>query len=139
MASRSTVDILEKLLAREARLIAMYEAGLRREVIEPALARQLIAQERDHARALEQTLAGAGDRNPRASVPPPALTAALRDRESFARFALDMETEAAAAYVDACSALHDAELRKALGSILACESAHAVALRQALGLPSLLD
>jgi rubrerythrin len=139
MAARSTVDVLEDLLATESRLIAMYEAGLRRNVIEPALARQLVAQEREHARALEKTLAGAGKRNPRATVPSPALTAALRDREAFARFALDMETEAAAGYVDACTTLRDGELRKALGSILACESAHAVALRQALGERPLVD
>jgi len=139
MAARSNVDILEDLLAAEARLIAIYEAGLRRGVVDRALARQIVAQERDHARALQRTLAGMGNRNPRASVPPPALTAALRDREAFARFALDVETETLAGYVDAAATIRDAELRKAIGSILACEAAHAVALRQSLGERPLVD
>jgi hypothetical protein len=139
MAARSNVEILEDLLATESRLVAMYEAGLRRGVADSALAGQIVAQERDHAHALLKTLAGAANRNPRASVPQPALTAALRNRDAFTRFALDMETQAAAAYVDAAAMIRDSELRKAIGSILACEAAHAVALRQSLGERPLVD
>jgi hypothetical protein len=138
MAVRSKVETLEELLAAEERLIAMYEAGLRRGVVAPAVARPILAEEREHARVLERELSG-GPRNPRASVPPPALTAALRDAGSFARFAVDMETEARAAYVDAAAAIGDAELRRGLGSILACESAHVVALRNSLGERPLVD
>lgn len=139
MAARSKVDTLEELLAAEARLIAMYEAGLRRGVVPAGVARPILAEEREHARALERELAGGGSRNPRASVPSPALTAALRDADSFARFALDMETEMRAAYVDAAATIGDAELRRGLGSILACESAHVVALRNSLGERPLVD
>ena len=78
--------------------LSAYEAALRRDVIEPELGGALRDQERAHVRALEQALAGAGRRNPRASVPPPELGAALRDRDAFARFALDLEDEAVAAY-----------------------------------------
>jgi rubrerythrin len=137
MAERSDLDILEELLSTEARLIAIYEAGLRRDVIEPGLARRLLAQEREHVRGLEQALAGR--RNPRASVPPPALTQALRSRGAFARFALDMETEAVAAYVDAAATIRNPRLRQPLGSILACEAAHEVALRDLLGESPLVD
>jgi Ferritin-like domain len=139
MAARTTVDVLEELLATEARLIAMYEAGLRRGVLDPALARPMLDQEHAHARGLRQTLARGGARNPRASVPAPELTAALRSREAFARYALDMETEATASYVDAAATIRDAGLRRALGSILTCEAAHAVAWRNSLGERLLVD
>jgi hypothetical protein len=139
MAGRSDVDILEHLLATEARLISIYEAGLRRDAIDPEFANDLLAQEREHARGLRGALADAGSRNPRASVPPPALGSALHSREAFARFALDMETEAVAAYVDAAATIHDPELRQALGSVLACESAHRVALRDLMGERPLVD
>jgi hypothetical protein len=139
MAARSTVDVLEDLLATEARLISIYEAGLRRGVVDTGLARQALAQEREHVRGLEKAAASAGRRNPRASVPPPALTEALRDRTAFERFALDMETEATASYVDAAATVRDPELRRALGSILACEAAHAVALRNSLGERLIVD
>jgi hypothetical protein len=139
MTSRSTVDVLEDLLATEARLIAMYEAGLRRGVVDPALAQPALDQEHSHARALERTLARGGTRNPRASVPAPELTAALRSRGAFARYALDMESEATASYVDAAATIRDAGLRRALGSIVTCEAAHAVALRNSLGERPLVD
>jgi hypothetical protein len=137
MAERSDLDILEELLSTEARLIAIYEAGLRREAIEPGLARQLLSQEREHVRGLERALAGR--RNPRASVPPPALTQALRSRKAFARFALDMETEAVASYVEAAATIRNPRLRQPLGSILACEAAHEVALRDLLGASPFVD
>lgn len=138
MAERADVEVLEELLGLERRLISIYEAGLRREAIDPGLAETLLAQEREHASALERALAG-GTRNPRASVPPPALAGALRSREDFARFALGMESEALAAYIDAAATIGDERLRQPLGSIMACEAAHTVALRDSLGARSLVD
>jgi hypothetical protein len=139
MAARSNVDILEELMATEARLISIYEAGVRREVVDPALARAILAQEREHVRGLEKALADAGHRNPRAMVSPPALTAALRNRDTFSRFALDMETEAMSTYTDAAATIQGAELRQAVGSIMACEAAHVIALRESLGERPLVD
>jgi rubrerythrin len=98
----------------------------------------LLSQEREHASALERALAG-GTRNPRASVPPPALGGALRSRAKFARFALDMEAEALAAYIDAAATIADEALRQPLGSIMACEAAHGVALRDSLGQRPVVD
>jgi rubrerythrin len=131
-------EVLEELLALEHRLIAIYEAGLRRDAIEPELAEALIEQEREHVRGLERSLPSGARRNPRASVPPPALGRALRSRREFARFALSMEAEATAAYVDAAATVSDATLRQGLGSIMACEAAHQVALRDVLESRSLL-
>jgi hypothetical protein len=138
MADRTDAELLEELLGVENRLVSMYEAGLRRDAIDPELAEVLLAQEREHAAALERALAGR-PRNPRASVPPPALGGALRSRETFARFALEMEAEALAAYIDAAATVREPRLRQPLGSIMACEAAHTVSLRHSLGERPLVD
>ncbi len=139
MGARGDAEVLEGLLATEQRLISAYEAALRRDAIDPALAEQLLAQEREHARALQQTLGGGAERDPRATVPSPELTGALRSRAAFARFALGLEAEAVAAYAEAAANIRDAKLRQPLGSIMACEAAHGVALRHALGERPLVD
>jgi rubrerythrin len=130
-------DLLEDLLAVEARLIAAYEAALRRDAIDPELGEQLLAHEREHAAALDKALGA--ERNPRASVPTPALTAALRSRDAFAAYALGLEAEAVSAYAGAAAGIREARLRQPLGSIMACEAAHEVALRDALGERPLVD
>ena len=139
MAERSDLELLEDLLALEHRLLSAYEAALRRAVIGTELGEALRDQEREHVRAIEQALAGAGRRNPRASVPPPELGAVLRNRDAFLRFALDLEDEAVAAYTQTAAAIRTPRLRQPLGSIMACEAAHGVALRNALGTGSLVD
>jgi hypothetical protein len=139
MAGRSDVDVLEDLLALENRLISAYEAALRREAIDVALGETLRDHEQEHARAIEQALRHAGRRSPRGSVPLPELTAALRSRASFARFALDLEAEVLASYTEAAAAIRNPRLRQPLGSIMACEAAHEVALREAGGKRFLVD
>jgi hypothetical protein len=139
MAARSDVELLEDLLAREHRLFSAYEAALRRDAIDTRLGETLRDHEREHVRALEQTLSRSGERNPRASVPSPQLTAALHDRASFASFAIDLEEHTVGAYGDAVPDIRDAKLRQPLGSILACGAAHVVALRDSLGRSSLVD
>ena len=66
-------------------------------------------------------------------MPPPELGTALRSREAFARFALDLEAQAVSAYVKAAAEIRRPGLRRPLGSIMACEAAHEVALRAAAG------
>jgi rubrerythrin len=139
MAERSDVELLEDLLVLESRLIAAYEAGLRRDAVDRALGELLVAQEREHAAALERTLGKGRDRNPRATVPSPELTGALRSRVAFGRFALRLEAEAVTAYAEAAASIRDARLRQPLGSIMACEAAHGVALRDSLGERPLVD
>jgi hypothetical protein len=133
----SDAELLEDLLARENRLLSAYEAALRRGAIEARLGEMLRDHEREHVRGLEQVLVG-GARNPRASVPPPELTAALRSRESFARFAIELEQRTAAAYVQAAPRVR-AGLRQPLGSIMACGEAHVVQLRNSLAERSLVN
>lgn len=134
MAARSDVELLEDLLAREQRLLSAYEAALRRDAIESSLGETLRDDEREHVRALGQALAAAGRRNPRASVPSPDLTAALRDRDSFALFAKALEDETVGIYVEAAANVRDPKLRRPLGSVMACGAAHVVALKDALGI-----
>jgi hypothetical protein len=136
-ASRSDGETLEQLLAIEARLAGAYEAALRRDAIESGLGELLLEQEREHIRGLEQALRSVGGRAPRAGVPPPELGSALRSPAAFARFALDLEAEAVAAYTSAAAETTRPGLRRPLGSIMACETAHEVALRAAAGLPLL--
>ena len=138
MPERGDVERLERLLGIEERLIAAYEAALRRDAIEPELGELLLGHEREHAAALRRALEGS-ERNPRATVPSPELTAALRSPSEFARLAARMETTAIDAYSAAAAAMRDERLRQPLGSIMACEAAHGVALRQSLGEPLIVD
>ena len=133
MAERSDRELLEDLLAREHRLLSAYEAALRRDAIAAELGERLRDHELEHVRAIEQTLAARGRRNPRATVPPPELNAAVRSRASFARYAIDLEGQAVAAYTDAAASIRDPGLRQPLGSIMTCTAAHEVALRDSLG------
>ena len=139
MADQRDVELLEDLLAREHRLLSAYEAALRRDAIDTSLGETLRDHEHEHVRALAETLAHAGRRNPRAGVPSPDLTAALRDRDAFAEFAKALEDETVGMYVAAAASVRDPELRRALGSIMACGAAHVVALKDALGSRFLVD
>jgi hypothetical protein len=133
MADRSDVELMEELLVREHALLSAYEAALKRDAIDAELGATLRDHERDHVRALEQSLPGGAARNPRASVPSAELEAALGGRESFARFAIAQEDDLAGRYAAALPRIRDARLRQPLGSIMACGAAHVVALREALG------
>ena len=130
MAERSDVELLSGVLSRERRLVSAYEAALRRDAIDASLGETLLAHERAHVDALERTLAGRG--NPTATVPSPELTAALRDRRSFALYAKGLEDEIVGAYSDAVPRIRDPKLRQPLGSIMACDAAHVVALKDSL-------
>jgi hypothetical protein len=136
-SGRSDAEILEELLVLESRLAGAYDAALRRDAIDAGLGEMLRDQEREHIRGLEQSLGALGERSPRATVPLPELGAALRSREAFARFALDLEAQAVSAYVSAAAEIRRPGLRRPLGSIMGCEAAHEVALRAAAGLPLL--
>ena len=131
MAERSDAELLTDLLSRERRLVSAYEAALRRDAIEPSLGETLLAHERAHVAALERTLGGPGDAA--ATVPSPELTAALRDRQSFAPYAKRLEEELVSMYTDRVPRIRDPKLRQPLGSIMICEAAHVVALNDSMG------
>ena len=130
---RSDVDALEELLVHERGLASAYEAALRRGAIDPALGEILLAHEREHVRAIEESLAGAGRREPSATVPAPELGQPLGSPEDFLEHALRLEVEAIAAYIHMLPDLRDPGLRGPLGSIMVCGATHQIALREALG------
>lgn len=136
-APRSDGQVLEELLGLERRLEEAYDAALRRDAVAEGLGRRLLEQEREHARGLELLLNARGRRSPEAFVRDPGLTRGLRDRQAFARYALDLERRAVQAYVAAAAGVGDGGVRERLGAIMASEAQHEVALRDSLGEPLL--
>jgi len=140
MAARADAELLEELLALEQRLISAYGGALGRDVIDPELGKTLLEHENAHVEALRRALRDTGAAgSPRATVRPPELNSALRDRAAFARYALAREADAVAGYRVAVAKISSASLRQALGSIMACEAAHEVALRESLGDRTFVD
>jgi hypothetical protein len=131
--AQSDLDQLERLLALEHRLQAAYEAALARDAIEPRLGEVLLAQEREHVRALGQALGARGRRAPRATAPPPRLGAALASRTAFARYATELEAETVTAYQDVLATFRSERLLQPLGSIMTAGAQHEVALRESVG------
>jgi len=130
-AQASDAERLERLLALEQRLESVYRTALARDAIEPALGETLLEHEREHVRGLEQALRGRRRSEPRATVPPPRLGAALASRPALARFAAELEAETVRAYQDVLATLRNDRLLQPLGSIMASGAQHAVALRRA--------
>jgi hypothetical protein len=137
LAQPSGVDQLERLLAFEHRLEAAYGAALERGSIDEPLGRRLLAQEREHVHGVELALETLGRRRPQATVPPPEQGSALTGRRPFARFALELETQVVAAYVQVLATLDAPGLLQPLGSIMTAGAQHQVALRELLGEPLL--
>jgi hypothetical protein len=121
----SDIDLVTGLLALERRLVALYDAGLERRLLDPDTARLLRDQEREHAHGLEKALAGMGARVPDEVITAPDLTR----RGDFLAAALRLEGDAIAAYVDALAELRNPRLVQPLASIAASEGQHQVILR----------
>jgi hypothetical protein len=134
-AQATGADGLERLLALEHRLESAYGAALDQGVIDPVLGRSLSGQEREHVRGVEVALETLGRRPPRPRVTPPRH--ALAGRPAFARFALELETEAVAGYVEVLGGLDAPGLLQPLGSIMTSAAQHQVALRRVLAEPLL--
>jgi hypothetical protein len=136
-AEVSGPDQLERLLAFEHRLEAAYRTALGASVIDVALGRSLLAQEREHVRGVELALRNMGRRRPQAGAPRPLPRAAIRGPRAFARSALELESETEAAYVRVLATLDAPGLLQPLGSIMTAGAQHQVALRRVLGEPLL--
>ena len=132
-ATPSDVDQLERLLVLEGRLVDAYRLALRRDAIERGLGERLLAQEREHVRAVEQALRWAGRRSPRATVPPPQSGSAVADQRTFARYALALEDRTVSTYLDVLTTFRNRRVLQAIGSIMEADVQHQVALRDVLG------
>ena len=91
-APRSDLELLERLLRLERRLEATYEAAYDRSILGDELARSLRDQERAHVDGLEKTLSARGRRPGPAPGGDPRLATALRERRTFARYALEQSS-----------------------------------------------
>lgn len=136
-AHASGVDQLDLVLSFEQRLEAAYRAALSRGAIDATLGRSLLAQEREHVRGVGLALEALGRRKPDEPVSPPPPGAALSARRPFARFALELESEAVGAYVRVLATLDAPDLLQPLGSIMTSGAQHQVALRGLLNEPLL--
>jgi Ferritin-like domain len=132
-ATLSDADQLERLLTLEGRLVDAYRLALERDAIERRLGERLLAQEREHVRALEEALRWAGRRAPHATVPLPQSGTAFSDPHTFARFALALERRTVSTYLDVLTTYRNRRVLQAIGSIMAADVQHEVALRDVLG------
>jgi rubrerythrin len=132
------VGILNRVLDLENTAIAAYGAGtrlMRGPVL--GLGRRLLAQEREHAAALERAIRRLG------GVPHEPKTAAeyarsfprLRDQHDALRFAVDLENLAVRAYEESLPKLTMPELRRSAAAILTNEAEHISVLLGAQGRP----
>jgi rubrerythrin len=128
------VDILNSAIDLENMAIAAYTAGaplLKGEILK--LGRQFLAQEKEHADALSQTVMHAGGRpdRPKSSYDFPRV----RTQEEVLRLVATIENVAIAAYIDALPKLSSGDLRATATSILTTEAEHLAVIVGALGQP----
>lgn len=135
-ASEGDIAVLGALLDLEHLAVAVYTAGVRL-LTGPAgeLGALLRDQEAEHAAGLEQAIRDLGGRPVRARSEREyaRMFRDLRDAGDVLRFALDLESTAAAAYIDALPKLQSAELRGTAAAILTSEAEHISVLREELG------
>lgn len=130
-------QILEVAIGIEQTAVAVYDAAVGSGLLDEAtmeIAELFRDQEQEHADALIAALEDLGGTPPE---PPGAgevdRLGHLRSQEELARFALELETIAVAAYYDAHAQLEDEALLRTVASIMANDAQHLVVLRQILG------
>jgi rubrerythrin len=138
----SGAGLLGSLLAFERATIAAYDACfevLRGEAL--GQARLIQAEEREHARLLEELIRGLG------GTPPPGRRAEdyarqfpeLRSPADALRFAQDLEERQIRGYLEGLTDLPDPELRAGVADILAAEGPHLGTLHVLRGEPAAQD
>ena len=138
----SGAGLLGSLLAFERATIAAYDACfevLRGEAL--GQARLIQAEEREHARLLEELIRGLG------GTPPPGRRAEdyarqfpeLRSQADALSFAQDLEERQIRGYLEGLTDLPDPELRAGVADILAAEGPHLGTLHVLRGEPAAQD
>jgi rubrerythrin len=119
--------LLNMLLGYEHTAVAAYGAGARfLGGATLSLADRIVAQEREHARALERTVRRLGG-HPVGPMPPQRYARSfprLRDSSDALRFARDLERRIVRVYLEVLQQVTDARLRPELAAIVACEAEH---------------
>lgn len=132
-ADVADAEILNGLLDIELRSIAAYRAG-ERMLTGVALrrVRLVLEHERRHAQALSRAIEHAGGAP--APAKPSYRFAHLTSQRAMLMFAVGLEDEQVAAYIDALPKLTSTELRGTIAAILTTEAEHISVLRETLGL-----
>jgi Ferritin-like domain len=139
-ASSGDADIVAKAITLERVAVLAYGVAIDSKLLSPGfarVARRFRGHEQAHADALVTALTDMG------GSPPPMPTVKdidgvakgigdVKSQADVARFAIELEMAAVAAYYDAHSKLIDAKLLQTGASIMANEAQHLVVLRQAV-------
>ena len=134
--------LLGSALDLEHTVIAAYTAGaelMRDEAREHA--RAIVAQEREHAARLTESIEQMGGRPNPPRTPEEYRRAfpALSDEDDVLRFAIDLENASVRAYNEALPKLSEPRLRQLAASLATTEAEHAALLRGDLGRPQVPD
>jgi rubrerythrin len=128
--------ILEGAVGIEQTAVVVYETIAKRGLLGPAtpIAVLLAKQEQEHADALIAALKGLGGKPPPPPLPTdiPGFTEVVTDQDAL-NFAVGIENQELAHYVEGVKKLEDPNLMKAVAQIVGSEGQHLVVLRQALG------
>jgi rubrerythrin len=140
--AKGDTAILGRAISLEQVAVLAYDTAIAGGLLSPALtgvARTLRAHEQEHADRLTTALTDLG------GTPPPApqgiadvdkVVKGLGDAKTqtdVVNFAIELETAAVAAYLDAHRELVEAKLLQTGASIMASEGQHLVVLRRAIG------
>jgi rubrerythrin len=140
--AKGDTAILGRAIGLERVAVLAYDTAIQSGLLSPALlalARTLRAHEQAHADTLTTALTDLGGTPP----PPPQGVAdvdkvvkglgAVRSQADAVSFAIELETAAVAAYLDAHRELVEAKLLQTAASIMGSEGQHLVVLRRAAG------
>jgi rubrerythrin len=136
-APQNDAGILGSAIRLENTAVAAYAAAVNSGVLTAPFRRTAVLfgrQEAEHAAALTAALRSLGGTPPAGTDA--KLLAPLKSAKSqaqVARFAIELETMAVAAYYDAARKLQQARLLQTSAQIMSNEGQHLVVLRQALG------
>lgn len=130
------VAVLNSALDLENAAIAAYTAGaplLKGDVLQAG--KEFLGHEQEHAAGLTQAIKDLGG-TPNPAKPAEEYAAGfgdLKDQKDVLEFALDLESTAVAAYIDALPKLSSGELRQTAAAIISNEAEHISVLLGALG------
>ena len=140
--AKGDTAILDRAISLEQVAVLAYDTAIEGGLLSPALTRvvrTLRAHEQEHADRLTTALTDLGGTPPAAPqgiADVDKVVKGLSDAKSQAdvvNFAIELETAAVAAYLDAHRELVEAKLLQTGASIMASEGQHLVVLRRAVG------
>jgi len=127
--------IIEGAVGLEQTMVVVYRSAGRRKLLGALnpVAEQLARQEQAHVDYFSKALTGLGGKVPAPPLPDDiAGFTQIQAPDEMLRFALNLENQAVAAYLDAAKTLRTTTLLQTLTEIMASHGQHLVVIRQAL-------